>query len=209
MKMTNAITSTISLFLLISTINLCAEVEKITENEMREAAKSMNAEEIKLMENHLKNEIKKTKTPQEREKLESITQSFYKGRYDLVMQELKSLGENPQKILKTTGLREKMLSGELERLPWFIREIAALDFSFERDAKATVQKWPAATDKALYIIGLIDQLERNHQRVEDKVILKDSINNVRDKLGQLAEHVPGVFKRQISTALTKLDTANT
>lgn len=205
MKIITSMLSIISLILLVPAAVFCADVKKMTESQMREASKSMSPQEMKLMENHLKSEIKKAKTSEEKEKLESIFHFFYQGRYDLVMQELKALGDDPQKILKTTGLREKMLSGELERMPWFIREIAALDFLFEKDTKEKLKKWPTAKDKALYIISLVDQLDRNHQKVEDKAILKEAINNVRGKLNELTEYVPAVFKRQITIALAKLD----
>ncbi len=179
----------------------------MTEADMRKAAKTMTADEMKNMENFLKKLVKKADTDEEREKREAIFHSFYQGRYDLVMEELKALGENPQKILKKTGLREKMLSGELQRLPWFMQEIAGLDFFFQRDAVAPAkqQKWPKPKDKALYLISLVDQIDRNQNRVEDDKMLKEAIKTLDDKLEDLKDNVPGVFKMQIKMARRKLD----
>ena len=177
-----------------------------TQREMREASKKMTAKEMKNMENYLKNWVKKAADDDEKAKREKIFQSFYKGRYDLVMEELKALGENPQRILKTTGLREKMLSGELERTAWFMREIAGLDWFFSNDAKKQKNKrqWPTRKDWVQHLTNLADQVVRNHRRVEDAQMLEDAINDMTNRLEKHKNRMNAVFKRQINNTLKRL-----
>ena len=176
---------------------------------IHKAAQTMNAAEVQNMRDYLEDSITQSRTGGDTLKaqaLERIQQQFYKGHYALVMQELKGLGEDPQDILRTTALRAKMFSGELEQFPWFMREIAGVDWLFAQDAQKTTKQWPQPKDKALYLIYLVDQLEHNHARVVDRELLDDAITELVARLDALRLNIPGVFKRQIENALARLDT---
>jgi uncharacterized protein (DUF924 family) len=176
---------------------------------IHKAAQTMNGAEMQNMRDYLEDSITASRTGGDTlraQALERIQQQFYKGHYTLVMQELKALGEDPQDILRTTALRAKMFSGELEQFPWFMREIAGVDWLFAQDAQKATKQWPQPKDKALYLIYLVDQLERNHARVVDRELLDDAITELVARLDALRLNIPGVFKRQIENALARLDT---
>lgn len=190
--------------MLLSTV---AHAVDISNTQMRQASKSLTMEETDLVKKHIRTRMRNAKAAgdtEELERLESLEKSFYKGRFDVVMAELKALGDDPQKILRVTGLREKMLSGGLERRPWFIREIAGLDWFFEQDVKKAKKQWPKELDKVQYLIGLADQLDRNHKRAD----LDDVADATRALLTELAARkalVSRVFQRQVDQAVRKLN----
>lgn len=145
----------------------------------------------------------------------------YTEYFNLVVAELESLGENPQIILQTTGLRQKLLEGKLEKTPWFVKEIEGLDWFFEQDAQQasfnaermtsglqplgpTQPQWPKPKDKALYIVSLVDQIERNYQRIETED-LATIIETCQEYLISFLPDIPNVFKRTVQEALNKLE----
>jgi hypothetical protein len=144
-------------------------------------------------------------------------EKIYTQYFNLIIAELESLGENPQLILHTTDLRQKFLEGHLEKSPWFVKEIGALDWLFEQDAKEEIfnqnqlkyihsvtTQWPKLQDKALYVISLVEQIERNHQRVETDD-LAAIIQTCQEYLISFLPDMSNVFKRTIQEALNKLE----
>jgi hypothetical protein len=149
-------------------------------------------------------------------------EKMYTEYFNLVITELESLGENPQLILQTTALRQKLLEGKLENRPWFVKEIGGLDWLFEQDAKQTAlnteragnesqfmrnfsqTRWPKQQDKALYLMSLVDQIERNHQRIE-LTDLGTIIETCQKYLISFLPDMSNVFKRTIQEALNKLE----
>lgn len=151
-------------------------------------------------------------------------EKIYSEYFNLIIDELKALGGDPQLILEAPDLRYKLLTGQLEDEPWFVREIAAMKWFFEQDDQnkallkdknkinpslnrplRTVQlQWPTPKDKALYIIGLIEQIERNYQRVENKEDLAAIIGICEYHLTLQLPEIPGILKRIAQEALNKL-----
>lgn len=147
-------------------------------------------------------------------------EKIYTDYFNLIIAELESLGKNPQLILQTTALRQKLLEGKLEKVPWFVKEIEGLAWLFEQDEKQaafnkerinkglqalgpTQSQWPKAKDKALYVIGLVDQIERNYQRVETED-LATIIETCQQYLISFLPDIPTVLKRIAQEAINKL-----
>ncbi|RTL07081.1 hypothetical protein EKK58_02790 [Candidatus Dependentiae bacterium] len=147
-------------------------------------------------------------------------EKIYTDYFNLVIAELESLGENTQLILQTTGLRQRLLEGKLEKAPWFVKEIAGLAWLFEQDAKQAAlnkkridkglqalrpsqSQWPKPKDKALYIISLVDQIERNYQRI-DTEDLATIIETCEQYLISFLPDIPAVLKRITQEAINKL-----
>jgi hypothetical protein len=148
-------------------------------------------------------------------------EKIYTEYFNLIIAELESLGESPQLILHTNNLRQKLLEGKLENTPWFVKEIGGLDWLFEQDTKqaawtieqthndlqfldSTQSAWPKLEDKALYVMSLVDQIERNHQRLatEDLAII---IEICQEYLISFLPNMSNVFKRTIQEAINKLE----
>jgi hypothetical protein len=194
-------------FLAINFIGQLMGMQQLADKDIRTAAQNMTLEESKQMANYLQSKVNDMKNDGDsfgQQRYEELFNQFYKGRFVLVMEELKALGDDPQKILKVTGLRDKMLSGQLEKIPWFLREIAGLDWFFQQDAKRTKPQWPQPKDKVLYLAGLVDQIERNHARTNDLQMLSEAIDSVSSRLMQLQNSVTKIFQRTINQALDKL-----
>jgi hypothetical protein len=185
------------------------EPKLLSEATIRSAVGELNSEEMLRLEKFLREKHKESITNNNVdaiEKYDKLLKELNKGRFDLVIAEIKKHGEKIQDILKITNLREKMLSGELEKIPWFIREIAGLTWFFEQDAKQSQEKqqWPRPQDKVLYLASLVDQIERNHNRVTDLTTLKNAIDELRTRLSNLQNSVSNVMKRTIKQSLEKL-----
>ena len=145
----------------------------------------------------------------------------YTEYFGLVVSELEFLGKDPREILQIPDLRYRLLAGELDTMPWFVKEIEALVWFFEQDAKKlmfqvsqldsampqfnmTKPQWPRPADKALYVIDLVEQIERSHQRV-DVDVLAGIIETAEEYLVSFLPNVSNVLKRTIEEALNKLE----
>ncbi len=136
-------------------------------------------------------------------RLDEIKQAFDRARYDLVLQQISALGDNPQVVLETSQLRTTMLAGKLEQTPWILREIAGLDWFFERDSKRSRSKqWPKLHNKLAYLISLSDELTKHHAKVFDTLLIRDAVDTLEKHIKQLA---PRISKdTRLTEALTKL-----
>jgi hypothetical protein len=185
------------------------QAELLSAKEIRSAEGKPTLENMQNLEDYLRQDLKDVKATgdfNDVDVIERMLQKFYRGKFDEVIAEIKRRGDKIQDILKISGLREKMLSGELERIPWFMKEIAGLDWFFERDAnrKQSEKLWPQPKDKVQYLGNLTDQIERNHSRVSDTVMLHEAIDELGGRLSGLRDSVSNIMKRSIDQALEKL-----
>src|SRR5262249_36095193 len=118
--------------------------------------------------------------------------------------ELLALGYNPKNILQTSQLRVTMLMGNLEHTLWFLREIAGLDWFFDRDGKRRTKQWPRAQDKLVYLMSLADELVANHRKIFDATVVLDAIDSLEKHINQWSTRTPKVFRYRISETLNKL-----
>jgi hypothetical protein len=173
----------------------------ITEKQMRAASKELSAKEMANMKMLIQNNINEAKANKDtvaQQEYEVVFQDFWKGRYDLVMQELLEKDKEHggiQNMLQMTGLRAKMLAGELEKVPWFIRQIAGLDWFLENDP---------TLNNVWYLISLVDQIDRNNARVEDPEMLLEAINDLGTRLVTWQPKSTKILQRSINQALDKL-----
>lgn len=145
----------------------------------------------------------------------------YTEYFNLIIDELKSLNVDPQVILQTSSLRQKLLEGKLEKKLWFVKEIEALVWLFENDSKQATRnkkiknkglqslsrtqlQWPHTQDKALYVVSLVDQIERNYQRVETED-LATIIETCERYLISFLPDIPAILQRIAQEALNKLN----
>lgn len=200
-----------SFFAIFSGISLFAM--QINEINMRQASRDLTEKESDLIKAYLNTRINELKEDPLRDspikqaeeaKFEEIFQAFYRGRYDQVLQGLSLLGGNPQAILQNSRLRTIMLSGGLEQTPWFLREIAGLDWFFERDAKRTRKKWPRPQDKLVYVMTLADALVLNYNKVFDATLVHDAVDTLEKHINMLLERAPKTFKVRVSDIIAKL-----
>jgi hypothetical protein len=138
-------------------------------------------------------------------RLNQISNNFYQHRYDQVLQGLSALGYDPQDILHTSKLRIAMLSGSLEHTLWVLREIAGLDWFFERDAKRKRKDWPKPQDKLDYLMKLADELVMNHTKVFDPAQVLDAVESLENHINALSEKAPRVFKFRVADIMAKLE----
>lgn len=186
---------------------------EINEINMRKASRYLTEKESDLVKAYLNSRINELKQDPLRDspikqaeeaKLQEIFQEFYRSNYDSVLQEISALGDNPQALLQTSKLRTVMLSGGLEQTPWFLREIAGLDWFFERDSKRTRKKWPRPQDKLVYIMTLADDLVMNHNKVFDATLVRDAVDTLEKHINYLLERAPKTFKSRVIDILLKL-----
>jgi hypothetical protein len=125
-----------------------------------------------------------------------------------VIQEIAEMGDDPQRILNTSKLRTYMLSGRLEHTPWFLREIAGLDWFFEYDSKRSSRnkKWPKPQDKVVYIMSLADELVMNHKKVFDTIMVLDAIDSLEKHIDRWLQQASKTFKPRVDGTLEKLRT---
>ena len=192
-------------------VNLSAM--QITEAGMRQASRDLTASESAILKLYLKDRIDEIKKDSVRDpqgaqlaRLEDAFKEFYRNRYDIVLKEIAALGDDPQTILHSSKLRTYMLLGKLEHTPWFLREIAGLDWFFERDAKKSRKRWPKPHDKLVYLMSLADELAMNHAKVLDTALTLDAIDSLEKHINNFFHRAPKVFKYRVSEALSKLDT---
>jgi hypothetical protein len=188
------------------------ERRPITPENMYAASRSLTKQESALLAAFI--EQKSKEAHQERvlgmgktvsEQLNRIFNDFYQHRYDQVLQGLSTLGYDPQDILHTSKLRIAMLSGSLEHTLWVLREIAGLDWFFERDAKRKRKDWPKPQDKLDYLMKLADELVMNHTKVFDPAQVLDAVDSLENHINALAEKAPRMFKQRVDGTLEKLE----
>lgn len=184
---------------------------QITEAGMRQASRDLTAAESEKLKVYLKDRIDQLKQDSLRDpqgsqlaRLEEAFKEFYRNRYDMVLKEIAALGDNPQRILNSSKLRTYMLSGKLEHTPWFLREIAGLDWFFERDAKRSRKQWPKPQDKLVYLMSLADELVMNHTKVLDATLVIDGIDSLEKHITSFLQRAPKTFKFRVSESLAKL-----
>lgn len=175
------------------------ERRRITQETMHAASRSLTKEESDLLATFIE---QKTHTEMG---FDQIFKDFYQHRYDRVLQGLSALGYNPQEILHTSQLRIAMLSGSLEHTLWILREIAGLDWFFERDAKRKRKDWPKAQDKLDYLMKLADELVMNHNRVFDPTQVLDAIDSLEIHINQWQSKTSKTFKQRVDGTLAKLE----
>jgi hypothetical protein len=188
------------------------ERRPITPENMYAASRSLTKQESELLAAFI--EQKSNEAHQERvfgvrktvgERLQQIFNDFYQHRYDQVLQGLSALGYDPQDILHTSKLRIAMLSGSLEHTLWVLREIAGLDWFFERDAKRKRKDWPKPQDKLDYLMKLADELVMNHTKVFDPTQVLDAVDSLENHINMLSEKAPRIFKQRLDGTLEKLE----
>jgi hypothetical protein len=182
---------------------------------MREASRELTAAESSLLKHYIQNNINEVKQgaisdPRgaKAAKLDEMFQELYRSRPDLVLRGVSELGDDPQYILNTSKLRTYMLSGKLEHTPWFLREIAALDWFFEYDSKRSSRnrKWPKPQDKLVYIMSLADELLMNHAKVFDGTLVLDAVDTLEKHINMWPQHVSKSFRPRVDSTLEKLHT---
>lgn len=192
------------------------ERRPITPENMYAASRSLTKQESELLAAFI--EQKSKEAQQERvfgagktteAQLNQIFNDFYQHRYDQVLQGLSVLGYDPQDILHTSKLRIAMLSGSLEHTLWVLREIAGLDWFFERDAKRKRKDWPKIQDKLDYLMKLADELVMNHTKVFDPTLVLDAIDSLENHINVLSEKAPRVFKFRVADVIAKLGSLRT
>ncbi len=196
-------------FVVISSTHLLSM--QITEANMRQASRDLTTKESDLIKIYLKNKVDQLKQDPfieakraEEGKFEEIFKEFYRGRYDHVLQEISALGGDPQAILQTSKLRTAMLSGKLEQTPWILREIAGLDWFFERDSKRSRKQWPKPQDKLVYLMSLSDELAMNHAKIFDTMLVRDAIDTLEKHINYLLDRAPKTFRARVSETIAKL-----
>lgn len=135
---------------------------------------------------------------------QQLLDQFKNGNEKLVIQELSSQALPLYRILQVTPLRARMIEGKIANLLWFSREIAALDWFFEWDGQQHESSWPTVQQKALYLVGLVGQVERNYKRIANRQELNDIITILRSHLSLLSDQSPSVIKRALDNSAAKL-----
>jgi len=127
---------------------------------------------------------------------------FNKGLFDRVIEELKSLGENPQHILTKTKYGEMMKDGSLDKMPWWLGAVEGLDFFFKineklvKDYKLSGVKelYKTADDKVVYIMARASDIINNHKNLIPatgsknshlEIMLKNAVTILVNKLNAL------------------------
>jgi hypothetical protein len=184
----------------------------LNQKNMQQASRQLTTEESATIKRFLHERIEHAKKSGSKNKekalLEEIFEEFYFGRYDFVIQRIRELGYDPQKILGITALRTAMLAGNLEHTPWFLREIAGLDWFFERDSKRSrkYMTWPHFEDKMNYLLSLAVPLEASHMHIIDKNMIRDAIDSLKMRITTLIDKVPEVVQSKARDTLERLET---
>jgi len=114
---------------------------------------------------------------------------------------------NLMEILNISFLRYKLLCSNLnsQESPWFFREIGLLPIICGCKRNCIVNQ-KICTDLK-YLNFLVDQLERNHHRIEtadDKIMLFDAINAIQRQLIKIKNTSSHINKKVIDQAIEKL-----
>lgn len=180
-------------------------VSDITDNKIRELARGLGTpEEIRNIQGYLRSLLKTAKEQKDKkleEYLENQLYFFNKGLFDRVIEELKSLGPNPQKILKQTKYGEMMKAGTLDRIPWWLSAIEGLDYFFSINEKmvnayklsGVKELYKTADDKATYMMSLVTNVINQEHNIRDTVtkdshlelMLKNAVDILKTKFDDL------------------------
>jgi|GEM_PF-6022242 len=161
---------------------------EINEVSMHQASRELTEQERTALKNFLVHQFRLLEQDpsldpngHQKEALERVLTQFDEYRYDTMIAGLIALGYDPRMVLKTSALRVYMLEGKLQQTLWFLREIAGLDWFFERDAKRSRKnkKWPELQDKLDYLVSLANHLELNLKKVFDTTVLLDAIDSLQ------------------------------
>ncbi len=188
----------LSMTLLITSIAQAQEVS---------ISRELNQKEETRLEKFLTQKANSASGQQEKEVWEEKLHAFYKKQFDNVIMEINELGENIQKILKVTGLRGKLLLGYLEKMPWFIKAIAAIDFHFKIDKTilpVTDRQFRTIHDKIYYLESLTFQLAQNQDRITEKELLLEAIADLTHKFIKYKDRATGVFAKKLKHNLLLL-----
>lgn len=188
------------------------ERRRITPENMAAASRNLTKEESELLSAFIAQKSRELQQERvvgakqtEESRLEQIDNDFYQHRYDRVLQGISALGYDPQVILKSSKLRTAMLSGSLEHTLWPLREIAGLDWFFERDSKRKRKEWSKPQDKLTYLMSLADELVLNHAKVFDPALIIDAIDALENHITQWQARASKTFKQRVDATHAKLE----
>ncbi|MCA9770325.1 hypothetical protein KC460_03070 [Candidatus Dependentiae bacterium] len=208
--MKKTIVLSIALLLSLGAIQASYRYGDMTGSQIRYAVRDIltDAERANLKQ-YLTEQIRSTEDETERAEYEALFQSFYKGMYDLVVQEIKTLAKKYeghelgiQAILKTTGLRARMLEDKPLGKAYFLRDIAELDKVMENMSK----EGKNIQEKILHLDQLTDTLARKHMQEDRIQFILDAVNTLKKHLVELQSKTKlRVFKMRIANALERLD----
>jgi hypothetical protein len=180
----------------------------VTESMITRAEREMTPKERVGITDRIKQDITAAKFASDnvrQAKLEEILDELSKNHYADVMQKMRALGYNPEQTVPTmTRLRDRMLSGGLEQVPWVVREIAAIDLFFFKDIQENTKRWPQQTDKIKYLIGLVSRVEKNNAEILDSSLLEEVIDDLEWRLDMFKQEMPLVLTKEVHKALIKL-----
>ncbi len=171
-------------------------------------SRELNQKEKVRLEKFLTQKANSAPNQKENEIWEEKLHAFYKKQFDDVIIEINQLGENIQKILKATGLRGKLLLGYLEKMPWFIKAIAAIDFHFKIDKTilpVTDRRFRTIQDKIYYLESLTFQLAQNQGRITEKELLLEAIADLTHKFIKYKDRATGIFAKKLKHNLLLLE----
>lgn len=199
-------------------------IADISDNKIRALAKGLGEpDEIRNLQGFLRGKLnvaKQNKDQKAEETIESMLFFFNKGLFDRVIEELKSLGENPQHILTKTKYGEMMKDGSLDKMPWWLGAVEGLDFFFKineklvKDYKLSGVKelYKTADDKAMYMIARANDIINNHAKSISKnshseIMLKNAVTILVNKLDALKadSSLKPVIKTQITNKVPNLN----
>jgi len=169
--------------------------------------KELNQKEETRLEKFLTQKANSASGLQEKELWEGALHAFYKKQFDKVIREIKELGQNIQTILKVTDLREQLLLGYLEKTPWFIKAIAAIDFHFKIDKTilpVTDRRFRTIQDKINYLESLTFQLIEFHVWVPEEKLILDAIADLTGKFEKYKDRATGIFAKKLKANLVLL-----
>jgi hypothetical protein len=164
----------------------------VTDTLIKKASTEMTTNEVERVKTNIRDGIAAAKAAGDPVKLaryQDAAKDFSNGKYDLVLQNLASLGENIKHLLHITELRNRQLAGALDKAPLPAREVAALDLFFANDAKESTKTWPNDTDKALYLLTIAAKIGRTKLLIIDVPLLETVINDLSERLDELKNSI--------------------
>ncbi len=108
-------------------------------------------------------------------------------------------------ILNISLLRHTMINPEKKFSPWFLKEVALLPVVCGCLSNCLIN--PKICHNIAYLIFLIDQIERNHHRIEtenDHQLLTDALIVISDQLKKVQKESSHIHKKLIAQAIEKL-----
>lgn len=108
-------------------------------------------------------------------------------------------------ILNLSSLRHTMIHPQKKLSPWFLKEAALLPVVCGCLNNCFID--PKICHNIAYLTFLIDQIERNHHRIEtenDHQLLTDALIIIHDQLQKLHKESSHTHKKRIAQAIEKL-----